>query len=329
MPDLYDVAAIGNAIVDVIAPCDDAFIAENGLAKGAMTLVDEAQSAALYAKMAAGIEASGGSAGNTIAGVASFGGRAAYLGKVADDKLGQVFAHDMRAAGAHFGVTPLTGGKATAVSMINVTPDGQRTMCTYLGASVEFTDADVDHAVIDGAKIVYLEGYLFDAEAARRAFAKAAALAHGAGRMIALTLSDGFVVERHRKALMGFIEGQVDLLFANEDELTALFETPDFDRALEALRPHVKLAAVTRGARGSVILSQGERLSVAAHAVEKVVDTTGAGDQYAAGFMFGLARGRPLPQCGKLASLAAAEVISHYGPRPQVSLKELAAAQGY
>jgi len=187
MPDLYDVAAIGNAIVDVIAPADDAFLAANGLDKGAMMLVDADQSAALYAKMAAGVEASGGSAGNTIAGVASFGGKAAYLGKVAADKLGEVFAHDMRASGAHFPSAPLTGGKATAVSMINVTPDGQRTMCTFLGASVEFTDADVDQAVIEGAKIVYLEGYLFDAEAARRAFAKAAALAHGSGRMIALT----------------------------------------------------------------------------------------------------------------------------------------------
>jgi len=294
-----------------------------------MTLVDEAQSAALYAKMAAGIEASGGSAGNTIAGVASFGGKAAYLGKVADDALGKVFAHDMRAVGAHFDVAPLTGGKATAVSMINVTPDGQRTMCTFLGASVEFTDSDVDKDTVEAAKIVYLEGYLFDAEAARRAFAKAAGLAHGAGRMIALTLSDGFVVERHRAGLMGFIETQVDLLFANENEICALFETEDFDAAVAALRPHVKLAAVTRSEAGSVILSQGERIKVAAEPVEKVVDTTGAGDQYAAGFMFGLSRGRPLQQCGQLASLAAAEVISHYGPRPLVSLKDLAASKGY
>jgi sugar/nucleoside kinase (ribokinase family) len=292
-------------------------------------LVDQARSAELYGKMAAGVETSGGSAGNTIAGVASFGGKAAYLGKVADDALGRVFAHDMRAVGAHFDTAPLAGGPATAVSMINVTPDGQRTMCTFLGASVEFTDADVDAAVIEGAKIVYLEGYLFDAEPARRAFAKAAALAHGSGRMIALTLSDGFVVERHRGGLMGFIEGQVDLLFANESELCALFQTDDFDRAVEALRPHVKLAAVTRGAAGSVILTQGERLSVRAEPVEKVVDTTGAGDQYAAGFMFGLSRGRPLQQCGQLGSLAAAEVISHYGPRPQVPLKDLAAAKGY
>jgi sugar/nucleoside kinase (ribokinase family) len=202
-------------------------------------------------------------------------------------------------------------------------------MCTYLGASVEFTDADVEAGVIEASKIVYLEGYLFDAEAARRAFAKAAALAHGSGRMIALTLSDSFVVERHRGALLGFIEGQVDLLFANESEVTALFETSSFDEAVAALRERVTLAAVTRSERGSVILSKGERLSVKAEPVEKVVDTTGAGDQYAAGFMFGLSRGRPLQQCGQLASLAAAEVISHYGPRPQVSLKELAEAKGY
>ena len=329
MPDLYDVAAIGNAIVDVLAPADDAFLAANKLNKGAMMLVDAEQSLALYSKMAKGVEASGGSAGNTIAGVASFGGKAAYLGKVADDQLGATFTNEMRAIGAHFEPTPLVGGPATAVSMINVTPDGQRTMCTFLGASVEFTDADVDKDVIEGAKIVYLEGYLFDAERARRAFAKAAALAHGSGRMIALTLSDGFVVERHRAGLMGFIEGQVDLLFANETELCALFQTDDFDKALEALRPHVKLAAVTRGEAGSVILSQGERLTVKAEPVQKVVDTTGAGDQYAAGFMFGLSRGRPLQQCGQLGSLAAAEVISHYGPRPQVSLKDLAVARGY
>jgi sugar/nucleoside kinase (ribokinase family) len=329
MPELYDVAAIGNAIVDVIAPATDDFISGNGLTKGAMMLVDAEQSAALYSKMQAGLEASGGSAANTIAGLASFGGKGAFMGKVAHDQLGQVYTHDMRANGVRFDNAPLEGGPATAVSMINVTPDGQRTMCTYLGASVMFTDDDVDQAVIEASKIVYLEGYLFDAETARRAFAKAAAFAHGAGRMIALTLSDSFVVERHRGALRGFIEGQVDLLFANESELTSLFETADFDAAVEALRPHVKLAAVTRSEKGSVILSQGERLSVAAEPVQKVVDTTGAGDQYAAGFMFGLARGRPLQQCGKLASLAAAEVISHYGPRPQVSLKELAEAKGY
>jgi sugar/nucleoside kinase (ribokinase family) len=329
MPDLYDVAAIGNAIVDVIAPCDDAFLAANGLEKGSMMLVDPARSSELYGKMAAAVEASGGSAANSIAGLASFGGKGAFMGKVADDWLGEVFRHDMNAIGARFENAPLLGGPGTAISMINVTPDAQRTMCTFLGASVEFSDGDVEDAVVQGAKIVYLEGYLFDAEAARRAFAKAAGLAHGAGRMIALTLSDAFMVERHRAALLGFTEGQVDLLFANEAEVCSLFQTDDFDAAVEQLRPKVKLAAVTRGAAGSVILSQGERLSVKAEPVEKVVDTTGAGDQYAAGFMFGLSRGRPLPQCGRLASLAAAEVISHYGPRPQVRLKDLAASKGY
>jgi sugar/nucleoside kinase (ribokinase family) len=329
MPDLYDVAAIGNAIVDVIAPADDAFLAAQGLAKGAMTLVDAEQSSALYAKMAPGVEASGGSAANTIAGVASFGGKAAFLGKVADDQLGEVFAHDMRAIGARFDNLPLQSGPPTAACMINVTPDGQRTMCTFLGASTWFGEDDVDAAVIEGAKIVYLEGYLFDAEAARRAFAKAAALARASGRKLALSLSDGFVVERHRDALMGFIETQVDLLFANEVEAKALMQADSFDEAVSSLRGRVKLAAVTRGPQGSVILSQGERLTVAAEPVEKVVDTTGAGDQYAAGFIFGLSRGRPLQACGRLASLAAAEVISHYGPRPQVALKDLAAAKGY
>ena len=329
MPDLYDVAAIGNAIVDVIAPATDAWLAENNLDKGAMMLVDPARSAELYGKMQAAVEASGGSAANTIAGLASFGGKGAFMGKVANDKLGAVFAHDMRAIGARFENAPLVGGPATAVSMINVTPDAQRTMCTFLGASVEFTDSDVEKDTVEAAKIVYLEGYLFDAEAARKAFAKAAALAHGAGRMIALTLSDSFVVERHRAGLMGFIETQVDLLFANESEICALFETDDFDAAVAALRPHVKLAAITRSAAGSVILSQGERVTVKAEPVEKVVDTTGAGDQYAAGFMFGLSGGRSLQQCGQLASLAAAEVISHYGPRPQVRLQDLAASKGY
>lgn len=329
MPDLYDVAAIGNAIVDVIAPATDDFLAGQGLTKGAMILVDQARSAALYRKMAQGLEASGGSAANTVAGLASFGGRGAFMGKVADDLLGEVFTHDMRAIGAHFPNTPLVGGPATAVSMINVTPDAQRTMSTFLGASVQFTDEDVDPAVVEAAKIVYLEGYLFDAEPARRAFTKAAALAHGAGRMIALTLSDSFVVERHRAGLLAFIESQVDLLFANESEVTALFETDSFETAVEELRQRVTLAAVTRSAQGSVILTRGECLTVAAEPVEKVVDTTGAGDQYAAGFMFGLARGRPLQLCGKLGSLAAAEVISHYGPRPQISLQELAASKGY
>ena len=328
MTELYDVAAIGNAIVDVIAPATDDFLSANALDKGAMMLIDEERGVELYGKMASGIEASGGSAGNTIAGVASFGGRAAYLGKVAKDQLGDVFAHDMRAIGAHFDTAPLIGGPATARSLINVTPDGERTMCTYLGASTEFTADDVDAAIIEGAKIVYLEGYLFDAEAARRAFAKAAGLARSAGRMMAITLSDGFVVERHREALLGFIESQVDLVFANDTELMALFETTDFDDAMAQMRGKVKIAAVTRGAAGSTIVAAGQSFDVSAYPVEKVVDTTGAGDQYAAGFMFGLAKGRPLNVCGQLGSLAASEVISHYGPRPLVNLKDLAASKG-
>lgn len=328
MPDSYDVAAIGNAIVDVIGSASEAFLTENGLTKGAMMLVDPEQSAALYGRMTPEIEASGGSAANTIAGLASFGGRGAFMGKVGDDDLGKTFARDMRAIGARFENAPLLEGPSTAVSMINVTPDAQRTMCTYLGASVEFTDSDVEAEVVEAARIVYLEGYLFDAEAARRAFAKAAALAHGAGRMIALTLSDSFVVDRHRAGLLGFIETQVDLLFANEAELTALFETDDFEFACAEIAKRAKLCAVTRSEKGSVVIRGDERWAVPAEPVEKIVDTTGAGDQYAAGFMFGLARDRALADCARLGSLAAAEVISHYGPRPQVSLKDLAAAKG-
>ncbi|HZZ33855.1 MAG TPA: adenosine kinase, partial [Phenylobacterium sp.] len=277
MPDLYDVAAIGNAIVDVIAPADDAFLATHGLDKGAMMLVDAQRSAELYAQMARGVETSGGSAGNTVAGVASFGGKAAYMGKVAGDALGQTFTEEMRAIGAHFEPTPLVGGPATAVSMINVTPDGQRTMCTFLGASVEFTDVDVVPSVIEGARIVYLEGYLFDAEAARKAFAKAAALARGSGRMLALTLSDGFVVDRHRAGLLAFIESQVDLVFANDVEIRSLFQTDSFDEAMREITARAKLAAVTRSEQGSVIASHAETYSVPAFPVEKVVDTTGAG----------------------------------------------------
>jgi sugar/nucleoside kinase (ribokinase family) len=327
MTDLYDLAAIGNAIVDVIAPADDAFLAAEGLTKGAMMLIDEAQATALYGRMAPGMETSGGSAGNTVAGVASFGGRAAYLGKVAGDQLGEVFAHDMHAIGAAYTTPPLAEGPATARCLINVTPDGQRTMCTFLGASTELSPADVEAPVIEGATIVYLEGYLFDPPEARRAFEKAAALARGAGRMIAITLSDSFVVERHRAELLAFIERDVDIVFANEAEITALFET-GFDAAVEAIRGLTKIAAVTRSEQGSVVVAGDQTHAVAAFPVEKVVDTTGAGDQYAAGFLFGLSQGRPLDQCGRLGSLAAAEVISHYGPRPLVSLKDLAAAQG-
>jgi sugar/nucleoside kinase (ribokinase family) len=328
MTALYDVAAIGNAIVDVIAQCDDAFLEREGLVKGSMALIDVARASSLYDVMAAGLEASGGSAGNTVAGVASFGGKAAFIGKVADDQLGRVFTHDMRAIGATFDTPPLAQGPATAQSLINVTSDAQRTMSTYLGACVELTSADVDPAIIEAAQYAYLEGYLFDPLEARKAFAKAAALSHGAGRKIAITLSDSFVVERHRDALLGFIETQCDIVFANASEVCALFQTTDFDAAVQALAGKVEIAAVTRSEHGSVIASGGALHEISAYPVEKVVDTTGAGDQYAAGFLYGLSQGRALPVCGKLGSLAAAEVIAHYGPRPQVSLRDLAAQNG-
>ena len=327
MTDLYDVAAIGNAIVDVISPCDEAFLEAEGLTKGSMQLIDQARATELYAKMARGVETSGGSAANTVAGIASLGGGAAFLGKVAADKLGATFVEDMWKMGAKFRTQPLSAGPSTARCLINVTPDGERTMCTYLGASTHFTDFDVDKEFIEGAKIVYLEGYLFDPPQARQAFAKAAGLARASGRRIALTLSDSFVVERHRGALLGFIESQVDVLFANEAEICALFQC-DFGAAVTAVRSHAKIAALTRSEHGSVIVADAKTHAIPASPVEKVVDTTGAGDQYAAGFLFGLARGRPLEDCGRLGSMAAAEVISHYGPRPQVSLKDLAAAQG-
>jgi sugar/nucleoside kinase (ribokinase family) len=247
---------------------------------------------------------------------------------VADDQLGQVFIHDINAIGVRFDTAPLAGGPATARCLINVTPDGQRTMSTYLGASIHLTPEDIDAKVIESAKIIYLEGYLFDPSDARRAFAKAAGIARASERLIALTLSDAFVVHRHRDALLGFIDSEVDILLANEAELTALFETSSFDIAVRSLRGRAKLAAVTRGEKGSTVIAGDVIHDVTVVPVEKVVDTTGAGDQYAAGFLFGLARGRPLDACGALGSLAAAEVISHYGPRPQVSLQDLAIQAG-
>jgi sugar/nucleoside kinase (ribokinase family) len=328
MTTLYDVAAIGNAIVDVIAPASDQFLADEGLIKGSMTLVDDDRAASLYDRMAAAEEVSGGSAGNTVAGVASLGGRAAFVGKVARDQLGEVFAHDIQAIGALFVGERFTGAASTGRCLINVTPDGERTMCTYLGAAAELSPADVDPAVIEAAKIVYLEGYLFDPIEARRAFAKAAGLARASDRLIALTLSDSFVVERHREALLGFIETEVDIVFANEAEITALFQVGDFDAAVRAVRGRAKIAAVTRGAQGSTIVAGDDIHHVNAARPEKIVDTTGAGDQYAAGFLFALAQGRSLDHCGRLGSLAATEVITHYGPRPQVSLRDLAAAHG-
>jgi sugar/nucleoside kinase (ribokinase family) len=328
MTDLYDVAAIGNAIVDVIAPCDDAFLAAQGLVKNSMQLIDEDQAEELYGHMAPGLETSGGSAGNTVAGVASFGGKAAFLGKVADDQLGEVYEHDMKAIGVAFDSRPLVGGPRTARSLINVTPEGHRTMCTFLGASTELAPDDVDALMIESAKIIFLEGYLFDPPEARRAFAKAAGLSRAAGRLMAITLSDSFVVERHRDVLLGFVESECDIVLANESEVKAMFQTDDFDAAAQALVDRTRICAITRGEAGSVVYAGGASHVIPAYPVEKVVDTTGAGDQYAAGFLLGVARGRSFDVCGRLGALAAAEVIGHYGPRPQVSLEALAKAEG-
>jgi len=320
----HDVCAVGNAIVDVLSPCDDAFLTAQNLTPGSMQLVDEEQSASLYDAMAAGIEASGGSAGNTVAGVGSFGGKAAYIGKVAPDTLGGVFTHDIRAAGVHFDTPVLKDAAGTGRCLINVTQDGERTMCTFLGAANQLTADDIDAALIGDSAITYLEGYLFDPAPARAAFEAAAAAAHAAGRKVAITLSDTFVVARWRAELLAFIEASADIVLANEGELGALFETEDFDAAAARLASMVEVAAITRGAQGSVIISGDERVTVPAYPVAKVVDTTGAGDQYAAGFLLGLARGLTLEQSGKLGSLAASEVIAHWGPRPMVSLADLA-----
>ena len=324
-PARFDVCAVGNAIVDVLAPCTPEFLSAQGLVPGSMSLVDEIQSAALYDAMAAGVEVSGGSAGNTVAGIGSFSGRAAYLGKVADDTLGQVFAHDIRAAGVAFDTPVLTGGAGTGRCLINVTPDAQRTMSTFLGAANQLTVADIDAALIADSAILYLEGYLFDPAPARAAAAEAA---HAAGRKVAITLSDSFVVGRWRVELLAFIAASADIVLANESELLALFETDDFEAATTRLAALVEVAAVTRSAEGSVIVAGNERVVVKAAAVDKVVDTTGAGDQYAAGFLLGLARGLTLAEAGALGSLAAAEVIAHWGPRPMTSLERLAVAAG-
>ena len=325
----YDVAGIGNAIVDIIAPCTDEFITGQRLNKGGMKLVDEGEASALYDAMAPGVETSGGSAANSLAGLASLGGRGAFMGKVASDQLGEVFAHDIRAIGVHFDTPFLDCGPATGKCLINVTPDGQRTMTTYLGAAALLSPPDVNPETVAAAEVVYLEGYLFDPGEAREALLKAARIARENGRKVALTLSDAFVVERWRDALLAFLDEEVDLLFANEVELNALFQTgADFDAALQALKGRVAMAAVTRGPQGSVILAGDDVCSVPAEAVDRVVDTTGAGDQYAAGFLYGLAHHRPLPECGRLGSIAAAEVIGHYGPRPQVSLAELVRRAG-
>ena len=325
---LFDVVGLGNAIVDVISQTDDAFLAEWGIHKNNMNLIEADRADALTKASNNALETSGGSGANTIAGIASFGGQGAYIGKVADDRLGRVFKQDMENAGVPFDTKPLVNGAATARSIIFVTPDGARSMNTYLGASVEFSPSDVNTSTVQDGGILYLEGYLFDKEAAKAAFVHAAEIAHAAGRKVALTLSDSFCVDRHRSSFRSLIRNQVDILFANELELLSLYETENFDEAVSLLRMDTGLAAITRSEKGSVIIGEGDPIAVGAEPVDKVVDTTGAGDQYAAGFLFGLSRGLPLIMCARLGHIAAAEVISHYGPRPQTSLASLAATAG-
>ena len=321
-----DVVGIGNAIVDVIVHADEAFIAAQGFAKGSMNLIDAPRAQSLYDAMGPAIESSGGSAGNTMAGIASLGGRGAYIGKVRDDELGAVFRHDLTAIGVKFETPAATSGPATARCLIMVTPDGQRMMGTYLGACVELGLDEIEEALIASAQVTYLEGYLFDPPQAQAAFRRAAAVAHAAGRRVALSLSDPFCVGRHRAAFRELVQGEVDILFANEAEICSLYETDDFAAAAKAVRGHVAIAALTRSERGSVVLADGEEHTVAAAPVARVVDTTGAGDLYAAGFLFGLTRGLALPTCGSIGSLCAAEIISHVGARPEVALKGLVEA---
>jgi sugar/nucleoside kinase (ribokinase family) len=321
----YDVIAIGNAIVDVLAKADDAFLSEQQLPKGAMSLVDSETAERLYELMGAGVEASGGSAANTVAGIAGLGGRAAFIGTVADDQLGEVFAHDIRAVGVSFDSKPLTGSAPTARCLILVTPDAQRTMQTFLGACIEMGPEDVDETQIAAAKVVYLEGYLWDQPRAIEAMLKGVRAAKAAGRKVAFTTSDAFCVGRHRQDFLQLIENHVDILFANELEIMSLFEVDDFDAALQQIRGKVEIAALTRSEKGSVLVRGDEVHVIDAVPGVKVVDTTGAGDAYAAGFLYAYTQGRDLHDCGVLGGKLAAEVISHYGARAEADLKAMAA----
>lgn len=325
----FDVLTVGNAIVDIIARCEERFLTDNAIIKGAMNLIDAERAELLYSRMGPAVEASGGSAGNTAAGIASFGGRAAYFGKVARDQLGEIFTHDIHAQGVHFATRPLDGFPPTARSMIFVTADGERSMNTYLGACVELGPEDVEEAVVAASKVTYFEGYLWDPPRAKEAIRACARIAHANGREVSMTLSDSFCVHRYRDEFLELMRsGTVDIVFANRAEALALYETEDFEHALRMIAGDCRLAIVTMSEEGSVILQGGERTRVHASHVERVVDTTGAGDLYAAGFLHGYTQGRSLEDCGKLGSLAAGIVIEQIGPRPMASLAEAAVAAG-
>jgi sugar/nucleoside kinase (ribokinase family) len=325
----YDVLGIGNAIFDILVQTDEGFLRRHGMTKGGMALIDEARAAAIYQDMGPAVEMSGGSAANTIVGVANLGARAAYVGKVRDDQIGRLYTHDIRAAGVAFETKPASDGPATGCSYILVTPDGERTMNTYLGAAQQLGPSDIDAAQVAASSVIYLEGYLWDPKNAKDAFVKAATIAHDAGRQVALTLSDSFCVDRYRGEFLELMRSRtVDLVFANEAELHSLYQTSDFEGALKQLRSDVKLGVVTRSEKGCVVASTDGVTAVPAFPIEKMVDTTGAGDLFAAGFLFGLVRGAGYENAGRLGALAAAEVIQHIGARPQTSLKELAKANG-
>jgi sugar/nucleoside kinase (ribokinase family) len=326
----FDVLCIGNAIVDIIARCDEAFLVDNAIIKGAMNLIDAERAELLYSRMGPAIEASGGSAGNTAAGIASFGSRSAYFGKVADDQLGKIFNHDIRAQGVHFETRPLKDTPPTARSMIFVTPDGERSMNTYLGACVELGPEDVEADVVAGSKVTYFEGYLWDPPRAKDAIRLCADIGHKHGREMSMTLSDPFCVDRYRNEFLELMRsGTIDIIFANADEAKSLYQTDNFEHAVSQLRKDCKLAAITRSEHGSVIVRGDERYDIDAIDIDEVVDTTGAGDLYAAGFLHGYAHGKPLDVCGKLGSLAAGLVIQQIGPRPQLSLKDAARDAGF
>ena len=328
MTNQIDVLTIGNAIVDVIAKVEDDFISREKLVKGSMNLIDEARAETLYAHMGPATEISGGSAGNTAAGVASFSGKAAYFGKVRNDQLGGIFRHDMRAIGVKFDTPAATEGPATARSFILVTPDGERTMNTYLGACVNLDERDVDADIVKAAAVTYMEGYLYDKPAAMAAFRAAAKISQAAGKLTSITLSDSFCVERHRDDFLDLIRSSINIVFANETEIKALYKTQSFSGAIDAARKDCPIVVVTRSEKGSVIVKGQDTIEVPAHPVKHVVDVTGAGDLYAAGFLFGYTAGKPLAHCARLGHLAAAEVISHVGARPEVNLAAYAKEQG-
>ena len=324
-----DILALGNAIVDVLAQTDERFLVEHSLAKGSMQLIDEARAEALYAAMGPATLVSGGSAANTAVGAASLGAKVGFVGKVRDDELGRLFTHDLNAVGVRFDTAPATSGPATARSFILVTPDGERTMNTYLGACQTLGPADLDEATLRSARIVYLEGYLWDPADAKEAFRSAVGIAHGAGNKVALTLSDSFCVDRYRDEFRGLVrDGSVDILFANIHELKSLYQTADEQDAISALQQEGVLGVVTRSAEGALVISRDGIEAVPASPVERVVDTTGAGDLFAAGFLAGISRGLSSRDCARLGGIAAAEVISHIGARPQADLTQLAGNEG-